>query len=115
MRRKNPYLVRAIILLKKAGKKARIYKDAAIKLDRGSSHRVEVNVGKISLLSRISNVIFVPGKVLGSGAIEEKVIVGAFAFSRSAAEKIKSAGGEALGVDQFISRFPEGKGVLIAE
>ena len=56
---------------------------------------------------RQDSPLFVPGKVLGTGPLDKKLVVGAFSFSSSARKKIESAGGEALddrGVCQEVSR-----------
>ncbi len=51
----------------------------------------------------------VPGKVLGTGAIDKKLVVGAFSFSSSARRKILDAGGEALSIEELVKRYPAGE------
>ncbi len=65
-------------------------------------------------LSRLGDgPVVVPGKVLGTGPIDKKLVVGAFSFSSSARRKIEAAGGEALSIEEFLKRFPEGSGVKL--
>ena len=56
-----------------------------------------------ALPSRAANegdVIVVPGKVLGAGAINKKLTVAAFRFSASAVKKIEEAGGRQITRDE---------------
>lgn len=111
----NSVLKGTIVRLERQGrkKKAPVWKSASEILSRGSSTRVEVNVGHLTRFDGKKHPIFVPGKVLGTGVLEKGLVVGAYAFSSSARKKIKAAGGEAVGVEEFLKRFPEGSGVII--
>jgi len=113
----NQLLRRTLVLLERAGKegKAPVWSVASELLGRPASLKVEVNLGRISRMAKEGEAIFVPGKVLGSGLIDKKVTVGAFMFSASARNKILANGGEALSVDQFVKKFPDGSGVKLVE
>ncbi|HYC12299.1 MAG TPA: 50S ribosomal protein L18e [Nitrososphaerales archaeon] len=113
----NPLLRRTVVLLERAGKeeKARVWSAASKLLNGPTSSKVEVNLGRISRIAKEGEAIFVPGKVLGSGIIDKKVTVGAFTFSASARNKIAATGGSALTVDQFVKKFPDGRGVKLVE
>jgi large subunit ribosomal protein L18e len=113
MKALNPFRKKATIILERKGRASPIYRDVSYYLSQPSSRRVEVNISKLSRLSKKGNIFFVPGKVLGSGRIESKVVVGAFSFSRNARLKIEERGGEALTVEEFLARYPEGRGVTI--
>jgi len=113
---RNPLLKSDIIALKKAakkGEKSRLWKTVAEFLERSRSRRVVVNVGKIAKLTKPGDVVIVPGKVLGGGLIEHKVIVGGFSFSERARSKIAAAGGEALPIKKFIEKYSSYKGVKL--
>ena len=58
---------------------------------------------------------FIPGKVLGTGIIDKKLVVGAFSFSASARSKLEAAGGSALSVEQFLTKYPKGSGVRLVQ
>jgi large subunit ribosomal protein L18e len=94
---------------------ASIWHSASKLLGRSVASKVEVNVGRISRTATEGEVLFVPGKVLGSGRIEKKVIVGAFSFSAAARSKILASGGSALSVEQFVRAYPKGSGVRLVE
>ena len=112
----NPVRRHAAVMLEKAGKeqRAQIWKVASGMLSSPGKTSVAVNLGRISRLAENGGAVFVPGKVLGTGALGKKVTVGAFAFSSSAKSKIEASGGSALTVDQFIKKYPKGSGVRLA-
>lgn len=77
------------------------------------SRRPEVNVGKVSKLTKANDVVLVPGKLLGDGLIDHPVTVGALFASKSAVKKVVEAGGTYLPMTEFIDRFPEGSNVKV--
>lgn len=111
----NPILRRASVMLERAGKKqkAPIWGEASDMLSSPSKTRVEVNLGRISRLAEDGQAVFVPGKVLGTGVMDKKLVVGAFAFSSGARSKIEASGGSALSVEEFLKKFPRGSGVRL--
>ena len=113
----NPVLRHAAVMLERAGKKrnAPIWTEASGLLSNEASNRVEVNLGRISRMAGDGEAIFVPGKVLGTGLIERKVTVGAFAFSESARSKIEASGGSALTIGEFLKKYPRGSGVRLVK
>jgi large subunit ribosomal protein L18e len=78
-----------------------------------ASSAVEVNIGRISRLVDDNQVVFVPGKVLGTGVMDKKVTVGAYSFSSSARSKIVASGGKVLSVENLLKEFPDGRGVKL--
>jgi len=115
MKASNPVLRRASVMLERAGKKQRapIWDEASVLLSNPSKTRVEVNLGRMSRLADAGEAIFVPGKVLGTGVIDKKLVVGAFSFSSSARLKIEASGGSALSVEEFLKKYPKGSGVKL--
>ena len=113
----NPLMRRALVLLDRAGNKnkAPIWATAHDMLGRSASTKVEVNLGRLSRISEDGGALFVPGKVLGSGTLDKKLVVGAFAFSASARDKIEAAGGSALTLEEFVKKYPKGSGVKLVE
>jgi len=113
----NPLLRHASIMLEKASKKqkAPIWMEASNLLSSPASIRVEVNLGRISRIAGDGEVVFVPGKVLGTGVMERKLTVGAFAFSASARSKIEASGGSALTIGEFLKKYPKGSGVKLVK
>ncbi|MCD6559745.1 50S ribosomal protein L18e [Thermococci archaeon] len=93
----------------------KIWKDIAWRLEKPRRQKAEVNVSKINRYTKDGDFVIVPGKVLGAGRIDHKVIVAAWSFSEEARNKILSAGGEALKIEELIERNPKGSGVIIME
>jgi large subunit ribosomal protein L18e len=104
-------------MLERAGKKedAPIWTEASVLLSNPAKTKVEVNVGRIARLVENGDTVFVPGKVLGTGLLGKKVVVGAFAFSDGAKSKIQSSGGATLTVEQFLKKYPKGSGVKLVK
>ncbi len=113
----NPMLRQTSVMLERAAKegKAPIWEVAARRLSSPSRNKVEVNVGRISRLAKAGEAVFVPGKVLGTGIVGKKLVVGAFSFSSLARTKIKATGGSALTVQEFVKKHPDGSGVKLVE
>lgn len=111
----NPSLLGLISELKEASRKnkAPIWRDVAIRLEKTRKNWAAVNIGKISKFLKDNEVALVPGKVLGDGQISKKVEVAAFSFSSSAKEKIATAGGKALSIEELVSKNPKGTNVRI--
>ena len=114
-RKTNPNLVRLIddLLNASAENKAKVWKDIAERLAKPLRNYAEVNVGKIDRYVKESEIVIVPGKVLGSGEITKPVTVAAWRFTESARRKIESAGGRALSIWDLIKENPSGKNVRI--
>lgn len=113
----NPMARRTVVMLERAAKshRVRIWEIASRKLAAPASLKVEVNVGRISRISEAGSVLFVPGKVLGLGELDKRVVIGAFSFSASARKKIAEKGGSAMSVEQFLKKYPKGSAVKIVE
>lgn len=83
--------------------------------EAGRSRRTvrEVNLSRLERHAGENDVVFVPGKVLGSGVITKKLTVGALSFSGTAVRKITAAGGRALLAEDFLKEFGQRKGVKL--
>ena len=93
--------------------KAGIWKVAAEQLSRPRARRALLDLNHISRASTANSVVLVPGKVLGDGAINHPVVVGAFQFSQTAKEKIQEAGGSCVTIQDLVSKYPKGSKVQI--
>ena len=101
-----------IVLRKTADKLLRAYKQSGSKLWRDVAEhllkptrkRVAVNLSKINRYAEDGEIVVVPGKVLGSGALKKKVTVAAFSFSEKAIEKIKNSGSSAVTIDGLLDK-----------
>ena len=100
--------------LKQASKKneAPIWSRLADLALKSSSRRV-VNLTRINKTTKDNDVLFVPGKVLGTGNISHKIILSSFSMSTTAAKKIIQTGGSVMTYSDMIKKYPTGKGVMI--
>ena len=101
--------------LKQASKKnkAPIWaKLANLALKSSSSMRV-VNLTRIDKVTKKDDILFVPGKVLGTGNISHKITLCSFSISTTAAKKIIESGGEIIRSSDMIQKYPTGKGVIL--
>jgi len=80
-------------------------------LSRPRRKRVAVNIGKINRLANDGEIIIVPGKVLGGGLLEKKLVVIAESFSKTAWQKILDNGGKPYTLYDVVSNpsLVEGK------
>ena len=113
----NPNLIELINKLNKQSKSedAAIWKDVADKLSRSNRRTAEVNLSDIARYAEAGETVLVPGKVLSNGDLTEKVDVVALKFSAKAQEKIESAGGECISIDEIIESNPKGSNIRIME
>ena len=111
----NERLRMLIRFLRKAAKEynAKIWRYVAELLEKPRRKRIVVNIGKINRFVNDGDQVVVPGKVLGDGILTKKVTIAAYAFSKSAYEKIIKAGAEAISIPELIRRNPKGSNVKI--
>ena len=111
----NIHLRRLIHLLRKKAREngAPIWRRIAELLEKPTRQRAEVNISKINRYTSEGDVVIVPGKVLGSGALNHRVTVAAFAFSEKARRKIEEAGGKIIAIPELINENPRGSRVKI--
>jgi large subunit ribosomal protein L18e len=111
----NPHLRMTVRFLKKAHRQynAALWATVAELLSRPRRSRVIVNVGELNRLLNDGDIAVVPGKVLGDGELSKKVTVAAWSFSKTAVDKIKAAGGEAITIPELVRRMPKPSGVKL--
>ena len=111
----NQIVLHMIKDLKQASKKneAPIWSRLAELAIKPSSSRRIVNLTRINKITKDNDVLFVPGKVLGTGNISHKIILSSFSMSTTAAKKIIQTGGKIMTYSDMIEKYPTGKGVMI--
>lgn len=82
-------------------------------LSKPKRRRVAVNISRLNRYTSENDVVVVPGKVLGAGDINHKIVVGAYDYSLTALEKLRRAGCEVLSIPELIERYPRGSRVKI--
>ncbi len=93
--------------------KTRFWKRIIEEAKRSRRSRRVVNLYKLNRLTKSGDVVYVVGKVLGSGELDHPITIGAFGFSKKAYEKILEAGGTILTTEEFAQRYPSGSGVKL--
>lgn len=90
-----------------------IWKYIEKKFESSRSNRSEVNVSKLDNITKEGDIVIVPGKVLGSGIINHKIILSSFSISVTAMKKVIDCGGEVITINELVEQYPDGKGVRI--
>jgi len=111
----NPRLSNLIAMLKDTAREndAKIWRVIAQSLEAPSNNYAEVNIGKINRYAQDGETVLVPGKVLGSGVLDQKVSVAALNFSESAIIKITGLEGNCMTIEELVAANPKGSGVRI--
>lgn len=111
----NPQLKKTVAELKRASRKnkVRIWETVASLLSKSKRSRISINVGQIQRHISKGDMVAVPGIVLGSGIIENKVTAAAYKFTDQARAKIEKAGGQCLSLVELAERHPKGSGIKI--
>ena len=111
----NPELIKLISLLKKESreKQAGIWLDVAEYLSKTRSNSISVNLSTISRNTKRSDVVVVPGKILGSGSISHAVTVASFGVSDKAKAKLVTAKAKYLSIPELLEKNPKGAKVKI--
>ena len=117
MKSTNPEIIKIIRFLRKKSNEtgASIWDALASKFEKSKHSRPSVNLSRINRYTSDGEKVVVPGKVLGAGALEHKVSVAAFSFSKEARRKIEKVGGECLDIPLLVQKTPKGSGVKIIE
>ncbi|MFC4438365.1 MULTISPECIES: 50S ribosomal protein L18e [Natrialbaceae] len=110
----NPRLNDLIAELKSTSREtdADVWRDVADRLEKPRRTHAEVNLGRIERYAREEETVVVPGKVLGSGALQKNVTVAAVNFSSSAETKIDQVG-DTVPLEQVLEENPEGSDVRV--
>ncbi|ABE53239.1 50S ribosomal protein L18e [Methanococcoides burtonii] len=116
-RKTNPRIPALISVLKDTAREndAPIWKDMAKRLEKPSRIYAEVNLSKINRHAAENDLVLVPGKVLGAGALGHAVTVAALTFSTTAVDKITNAGGKCMTIEQILEENPAGSGIRIMQ
>jgi len=107
----NPKILKLIEEL--SNKKEKIWKDIAERLSKPRRNYAVVNIAEINRYGKNGDVIIVPGKVLGYGDLDKKIIVSALSFSSEARKKIIGAKGKCLEMEELLKENPKGSNTRI--
>jgi large subunit ribosomal protein L18e len=111
----NPELIKLIRFLKKQSreKEAKIWRTVAEHLAKAKKQRIAVNLSRINRHTQKSDMIVVPGKVLGTGSLNHSITVAAFSASGKAKEKMAAAKAKYLSILELVEKNPKGANVKI--
>jgi len=111
----NQVVIRMAKDLKKASTKndAPIWAKLAEYALKPAIARRDLNLNRISQLTKENDTVVFPGKVLGTGNIPHKITLFSFSISNSAANKIIENGGKLISYSDLIEQNPTGKGVVL--
>jgi large subunit ribosomal protein L18e len=111
----NPHLSGLIVEMKKKAivDKSMFWKRIAKDLEMPTRNRRVVNLSRINRFTKDNEMVIVPGKVLGSGDLDHKVTIIAFAFSEGAVEKIRKQNCEVMSISQLMQKNPKTSGIRI--
>jgi large subunit ribosomal protein L18e len=111
----NPELTQLIRFLKKQAREAqaKIWLDVAEYLSKSNRQRVAVNLSRINRHTEKTAVVVVPGKILGSGAINHQLTVASFGISEKAKEKLLAAKAKYLSIPELVKENPKGANIRI--
>ena len=90
-----------------------IWRDVSKRLMAPQRNRVEKNLGDINRVTNTGDVIVVPGKILGTGAISKSITIACYAISAQAVKKLEASKIKRLTIEELVEKHPEGKGVRI--
>jgi large subunit ribosomal protein L18e len=93
--------------------KAPIWRALEAELAGPRANRREINVRRLAEITKVDEVVVVPGKVLGTGSLGHRLTVCAFSISETAAKKVIDSGGRVVTFEDLIKKHPDGKGVRI--
>ncbi len=111
----NQVVIRMARDLKKASVKndAPIWAKLAEYALKPSIARRDINLNRISQLTKENDTVVFPGKVLGTGNVLHKITLCSFSISNSAVDKIIDNGGKLISFSDLIKQNPTGKGVVL--
>jgi len=113
----NKNLKETIVFLEKTSKKnnSGIWKKVAEKISKPRRLHAQVNLGKISRLTKPNDKIVVVGKVLGAGSLSHAVEIASIAASEGTRGKVKKAGGKLVSIREMAEANPKGSGIVILQ
>ena len=90
-----------------------LWKRIADDLEQPTRIRRAVNLYRIDKYTKANETIIVPGKVLGTGVLNHKVNVVAYAFSEGAKKKIIAANGTIASIADAVEKNPKAQKMRI--
>ncbi|MEM1922234.1 MAG: 50S ribosomal protein L18e [Nitrososphaerota archaeon] len=99
--------------VRRLAKRSRFWAAVLENLEKPSRKWRVVNIYHLNKVAPPGGKVLVMGKLLGAGVLEKRLDVVAFDFSEVAHRKIREAGGEALYLEEYLSKGGDGKGFIL--
>ena len=100
-------------MIPREAEKTRFWSRVIEEAEKSRRKRRVINLYKLNRLTRSGDVVYVVGKVLGSGELDHPLTISAFSFSKTAYEKLRRSGCEVLSTREFFEKYPDGSGVKL--
>jgi len=92
---------------------ANIWSAVAENLSRPARIRREVNILSINKSTKAGETVVVPGKVLGDGTLDHKIVIAAYKYSEKAKKKIEESGGRLISIKELMKENPKGANIRL--
>jgi large subunit ribosomal protein L18e len=106
--KENPETKKLVTLLQK--QKDNIWHDVAKHIVRPKRRAVAVNIEKINKISKDSEIIIVPGKVMNKGSLNHNIVLIALKYSQGAKDKLAKKA-NMMSIQDFIEKKSAFKGI----
>ena len=107
-RKTDAHLVKLIKMLEKH--KEPLWHQVARHLAKPKRNAIAVNISKINKLSHDSEIVIVPGKVLGTGELKHNIILAALKYSQGTEAKLGKKA-NIMTISELAKKKPEFKGI----
>lgn len=98
-------------------RKQAIWKMVAEMLEKPSRQRAALNLSKLDRLAKKfgGKTFLVPGKVLATGILSEKITVAALDYSKNAQKKIVAAHGKGISLSELVASKEKASNIMIVK
>jgi large subunit ribosomal protein L18e len=103
----NANLVNLVTFLRK---QSDFWRKVSEYLSKPKRQFIKVNLEKIEKLAKDNSTVVVPGKVLGDGELNKKIMIAAFSFSEKAKQKLK---GQAVKIEDLAKENKKGDNIQL--
>jgi large subunit ribosomal protein L18e len=93
--------------------KRRIWRDVSERLMAPARSAVEVNLYRLSKITKKGDTVIIPGKILAVGELTESITIACYSISKSAVDKVKASGSKLMTIEDLLAKNPTGSGVRI--
>ena len=90
--------------------KSNFWRRIAKELEKSTRKTREVNLDKLDKHTKENEVVMVPGKILGTGNLNHKILVASFSQTEKAKEKLKN---NLISIQDLLKKDPKGKNIRI--